>query len=298
MKRAVLTILVSVIAGCSGGGTTLVPPPPEPEAGRPVVRGAQDGLEMWWWVVSGEHAPVTPLLVPYLDRPVPLPDADIQRLRRGGLRVVSVPLDDLAGLQARLPTIGAVQHQWLGQVPAWTDVVSGPPRPDRTTVDVGDGLLALEPGRLRMLLRCWVVPDPDTEGTAWPAGAVHIELAPQHVPDARHARPTLSAKHAVPAPEDQGLVLGRFAASFTMKGGHAILLVPESAAADWTTPVAPATPDQPRNGPVGPQVAAPPTIGEALLAGRVDEKSGRRTRAIIVLIARAPERFELTGIAP
>jgi hypothetical protein len=251
---------------------------------------------MWWWVVSGEHAPVVPLLLPYAERPLPFTPEQVEVLRRGGFRAVSVPLEDLEGLQSRLPTIGAVQHQWLGQMPEWTDVISGRALPERTTVDVGDGLLALEPGRLRMLLRCWVVPDPGAGDSAWPAGAVHIDLAPQHMPAEQGARPGIAAARV--QPQDQGLVLSRFAVSFTMKGGEAILLVPESASADWSEPEASRDRSTPPVGPVGPPVAAPPTIGESLLATPKDERTGARTRAIIVLIARAPDRFELTDVAP
>lgn len=292
MKRGALGILLAGLAGCGGGAHTAPPPPPEP--GRPVVRGAENGLEMWWWVVSEEHAPAIPLLLPYADRPAPMPPEQVDALRRGGFRVVSVPLEELEGLQSRLPTIGAVQRQWLGQAPEWTDVISGPRRQRRTTVDVGDGLLALEPGRLRMLLRCWIVPDPATADTQWPAGAVHIDLAPQHVPDERHARPALAGPR--PTLPEQGLVLSRFAVSFTMRGGEALLLVPETTTADWSAPAPAPAPDQPPVGPVGPAVASPPTVGEALLATEKDEKTGARTRAIIVLIARAPERFELTSV--
>ena len=292
MKRAPLLIVLACLGGCGGGRPPAIS---EPEPGRPVVRGAENGVEMWWWVLSEDHAPVVPLLLPYVDRAPPLALEQLEVLRRGGFRVVSVPLAELDGLQARLPTIGAVQRQWLGQLPEWTDVVSGPPRLERMTVDVGDGLLALAPGRLRLLMRSWIVPEPGGADTSWPAGVVRIEMAPQHLE--RQARAGLAAGRVPPV--EQGLVLSRFAVSFTMRGGEAILLVPEAAGAEWGAPEAePARAALGPVGPAGPPAAAPPTIGEALLATEKDARTGARTRAIIVLIARAPERFELTGVTP
>lgn len=280
------------LIACAGPGST--PAIPARDAASPVVRGAENGLEMWWWVVADDRGQVGTALAAFSDRAVPVSEDDSDRLAAGGLRLLSLPVADLDPLQARLPVIGSVQRQWLGEVPDWTDVLSGPVRESRTTVSLGDGMLELEPGRIRLLLRCWIAPAPAPAGQ-WPAAILRVELAPQHIPADRGA-PRLDlavGPRRQLRPESEGLVLGRLGASLAMRGGEALLLVPESPEVDWNAP-----PPDPQAEPDTSAGTPPPppllTVGEAMLAAAPDPATRRRVRAIVVLIPRVPERFELT----
>jgi hypothetical protein len=260
----------------------------------PVVRGADDGLEMWWWVVSDEYNSATAVLAPFTERDSPLTPEDRERLRLGGLRVVPVSNAELDAIQARLPIIGSVQRQWLGQIPDWSDMLQGPERQSRTPVDVGDGLMNLEPGRLRMLMRCWIEPG-SASSVGWPEAALRVEFVPQHIPFVRGKQATDVPGAPARRMEDAGLLFTRFAASMALRRGEAVLLVPEAPTADWSAP--PRPPADPTGlgpiGPMGPPAVPPQTIGEAMLASPPDPRTGKRVRAIIVLIARAPEKYEL-----
>jgi hypothetical protein len=301
---------LAAVAACrgqaAGGAAGRAAGSPPRVTASPVVRGAGDGLEMWWWVVRDAQGLAGRTLAPYADRSVPIADPDRERLKAGGLRLVTVPVSDLDALQARLPVIGSIQRQWLGELPEWTEVVGGASRAERSPVDLGDGLLHLEPGRLRLLVRCWITPVPDHPAPPdgggprafdWPAAALRLEMVPQHVPaSGLPQRADLAAAiRPAPAAEEQGLVLARLAASLLIRRGEAILLVPESPQADWKAP----PPERPEGPPHAGDETAPvfsphPTVGEAMLGTPPDPSTGRRTRAIVVFIPHVPERFGLT----
>lgn len=285
----ILTLMVLfALVGC--GGTTEPRGPQPPSPAQPGVRGADAGLEMHWWIVSGDGRPVGATLAPYVERPIPVPDTMRERWRLSGLRLVSVPTAELDAIARTLPLAGPVERQWLGQRPAWTDAVRGPhmPRGGLITLDAGD--LLLPPGRLRMLARCWAMPMPAADKGV-PAG-LRLELAPQHAesitPEARIEMDT--GLRPRPRIEDEGMVFTRLVLEMIAVEGEALLIVPESRDAEWgTVPSGDLSLPPPQS---GPPLVRPPTLGEAMLSlPAVD--AARGARAIVVLVPKTPERFQL-----
>ena len=291
-----------------------------PPVASPVVRGASSGLELWWWVVSdqrvyrpfGPPAPSKPgeppnpppytiresgislesALVPYLSRPVPLPDDLKARWKASGLRVISVPVKDLETIQASLRLTGPVQQQWLGEMSVWTDIVRGPEFSDSRIAMHGDKPEELTPGRIRMMARAWTYPDSGGQGS--PMAALRLEVVPQFEPQpSDHARLSIAAIGHQPDDEKtrnfDDLSAG---VSITTRRGEpdAIVIVPDRPDADWTRHRDPLADDSDS----GPSPELPPTLGETMLAVPAT-KDSPRSRAVIILIPRLPQRFELLG---
>lgn len=305
------------------------------EAASPAVRGADSGLEMWWWVVPDPWAvppdpeaqpaappeppskpsksrrgraapPVAPpprphavrtgklelekVLAPYLDRPIPLSPQELDRWKASGLRLVAVPVADLDKIQSAIPLVGQVQRQWLGELSAWTDIIDGPTQADSSSLSVDDGVVHLEPGRLRLLARCWTVPVPGESGDPMPA--FRLELVPQHEPTRTEQQRLLAAAGLGTPSDAEGTIFRTLAVGITTTQPDAYLIVPDRPVADWRAAPAAAATDEP--GPTGPRAEPPRTLGEAMLSSSATVRSPR-TRAVIVLIPRLPSSYELMG---
>ncbi|MFM9997227.1 MAG: hypothetical protein ACKVU4_15670 [Phycisphaerales bacterium] len=320
---SILCGCVVFMSGCGGGsrGSAAVT-----DAASPVVRGARSGLELWSWVVtdarstSGLRAPrdesgppgppdpgtevkpppprveivdlkydVAEVLAPYIERPVPMAAEERARWFAAGLRVVSVPLADLDRVQAHLRTAGPVQRQWLGEKPDWFDAVSGPAFSRQRQVEAPFGPATLEPGNLRLMLRCWLTPDwSGSEASSGPGAALRVELTPEHRP---HAAAPASLR-AAGDPRDT--LMPHLAAHLLMRHEEALLIIPESPDVEWFGPRDARAAAQPSIGPAPPRL---PTIGELMLTADADSGTGRRARVIIVLIPRVPDRFRLSAAA-
>jgi hypothetical protein len=212
----------------------------------PAVRGSENGLELAWWVVTADSATLARELAPWLDEPVPADAAAVRAWAANGLRLVSVPVEKLETLRSRLPIVGAIQRQWMGQVPLWTDAVKGPYWPSGATVGLDTGPLRLGPGRLRLLTRCWTAPVPPAQ--EGPAGrtaglrekhvvhaVLHVELLPQHQETEGNPgqQDLLKLPTASLGPEEEGLVFRRLALTIEAPPGWAYLIIPESPDVDW-----------------------------------------------------------------
>lgn len=297
--------------GCAGRGAE----PPAVEAVAPVVRGARAGLEMHIWVLREPPAgtdgagPLGEALGPWYEAPGAFSAADRALWAANGLRLVSVPTPRVGEIQAALGTPGAVQRQWLGEHPDWMELARGPQSP-RQVVRLDTGLMSLDPGRLRLLGRCWVAPRLGREGA--PRAEVRVDLALQHQPPAR--APSLRDLVDRPQPrrvEEAGVVFSRFVLELGLSGDEAILIVPERPEVDWSAARAAGTAGAQDGGegglqPAGPPAPRLPTLGEAMLwsdggaAPAGGEGRDRGVRVIIALIPRLPDELELAGapIAP
>lgn len=222
-------------------------------------------------------------LTPYLDRPVPLTEEQAARWRAAGLRMVAVPIADLDRLQSSLRLVGGVQQQWLGELPAWTDIVRGRAEEAPTVVATDDGVAKLEPGRLRLLARCWMAPLTGPSGE--PAPVLRLEMIPEHQPD--RPEPVRMLQAAGLGAGDGDVLFRRLAVAVSVGAGDAYLIIPEKPAAEWRSESKDAGPEA-----TGPDAAPPPTLGEAMLSSPARNGSAR-ARAVIVLIPRVPDRFEL-----
>lgn len=322
-----LPLLAGLVAGCAGrnaSSSTLEPPP------QPVLaaseRGIANGLELVWWVVDDQDGVLGRTLAGRSEEPPGLDPGTAPRWRAAGLRIIAIPLPDMAGLTADLPLIGRVQREWMGQLPRWTVAVRGSAA-DSMTIAMPDGPLTLGPGRLRLLARCWL--NPTTEaGQIRPS--LRIELLPQHE---EHGAEAFTYEMALGLDqrkgiEAEGLVFTRLLAGLEAKEGYAYLIVPESPEVEWKAerpegergeplPLAPRasdlpipfeepvdeTPPRPDDGrgkpelpvkprPLGPSTFKLRTLGEAMLT---DAPSGGQARAKVVmaLIPRVPGEFRL-----
>jgi hypothetical protein len=119
---------------------------------------------------------------------------------------------------------------------------------------------------------------------------VRLDLALQHQRPARgpSIRDLLDQPHRQSA-EESGVIFSRFAAEMAMGAPEALLIVAERPETVWG---AARLPEQPDSG-VGPPAPALPTLGEAMLWAEPD--GVRRARAIVVLIPRLPEQFQLAA---
>jgi hypothetical protein len=226
------------------------------------------------YVVKDSRARLEDVLRPYLDRPVPISDELRERWRVCGLRMIAVPTADLGALEKTLRTVGPVQRQWLGEVPRWMDLVNGP------EFEAGwcageDGIVQTPAGHVSLLGRCWSGP------SGGGGAAMRLELAPQIVPAATGVERFESALEPRKKAEEAGEVLTRLAAGFAWAGPDALVIVPERADVDWK-----------EDGEAEPAMLPVRTLGELMLSTPATEKRGR-TRAVIVLIPHAREKFEL-----
>lgn len=314
-----------IAPGCARRRSVREPAAPEP--GSPVVRGARDGLELWWWVVTEPRsrglvpAPLGPtgpqaaepppgppplevtdlksnledVLAPYLDRPVPIPESERAAWHAAGLRLVTVPVGDLEEMQSRLRTVGPAQRQWLGERPEWMDAITGASLDQPRVVTAGDRPRTLPAGSLHLLLRCWIAPDLSAGSDA---GAVmRVEIVPEHRPPRSPRSRRLLTLEDAPSPP-AGTLFDGLLAHLSMRDGVACLIVPEAPGVEWT---ADAPPDQPPAAPVqgvGPPVPPIPTVGEAMLSTAAFPDAGRRVRVVLVLVPRVPDRFRLTAGSP
>jgi len=232
----------------------------------PVTYGGDAGVELRWLVTDMPTSRLGAVLARYETNPVPGDAETMELWRANGLRMVAVPLDEIAGLRARLRVVGATNRQWVGLAPRWVDAVTGPGTGPRT-ITMHDGHLELPAGRLRLLVRSWVVPVPPENDSG--EAALRVELVPQHQ-EAAHvaarADPLLLTPEKRPT-EAQGLVFARLRAALRFargeNGPYAVVLVPEDPDVRWEAPSgvsAEATP------PVG-EAVPPPAPGEVARTG-------------------------------
>ncbi len=322
----IAALTLSVQPACRSNKQTSRQPPPPPIA-SPVVRGADRGLEVWSWIVAdqrrvtGREEPpegdpaetpqaevsantpshptpirvtlndgrkdIESLLAPYLDRPVPMSTESVSRWRASGFRIVSVPIADLEGIQAACRIVGQVQRQWLGDVAEWTDAVRGPTLQERRVITLDNGVTGLEPGRLRLLVRCWTIPSGDGPDGATPAA--HVEIAPRHDPTVPERDRMLAA--AGVRPEAQPQFLAQLATSFSVREETALVFVPDSPEAEWAATATPPPADS-NSLTFGPNPVAPASLGEVMFSSPAT-RTTPRSRAIIALVIHIPARFDL-----
>ncbi len=280
----------------------------------PGMVGNQSGVEIQWWVVDDPESFVGAALAKYADARAPesagssssAGTSDLDSSTRdlwwsNGLRVLTVPVDDLGRVKSRLD-VGAVGHtQWLGLLPTWTQVLAGPDFHGRRAInmDSGEGgRVVLDGGNLRLLTRCWTAPSGDGTPT------IRIELVPQHVePDAGRRKELAALESSAWSIEDEGLVFTRLRAGWSAKGDVAYLIVPESPATDWAkvserAERSAAAREREQNiaeaTRVGPFAASLPSVGEAMLTSALSDPDGKiGKRIVIVIVPRMPETYKL-----
>jgi hypothetical protein len=190
----------------------------------------------------------------------------------------------------------------VGEAPQWMPLFTSPAWGEGQAMVLDDGPLHVGPGSLRLLMRCWLGPasaavnaeissDPKRRlegGTL--AGAVQLELVPQHVERAARADLQLALKPKQP-PEAEGFVFSRLLLEASLSTDDVLLIVPERPDAEWR-PRKMAEGEAAAGSPHGPPVPTEPTLGEVMLT---DVASGgyRNTKVVIVVAPSPPRRFNL-----
>ncbi len=298
---ALLCAVTLVLPGCRHHSTqsTLVK-----TSTRPALRGADRGLELWSWAVSDARLqpPLDPttqaprllvrddktdiesLLAPYLGRPVPIAEEMRQRWQASGLRIIAAPAAHSWPRSVGSRRVGPARRKWLGEPTAWADAVPvarlGEPRP----ATLAGGTTELEPGRLRLLIRAWVVPIEQDQGT--PRAGLHVELAPRLDPviDRRDRMMAVASGQDQPGPR----AFASLACSMTTASDDALVVIPDAPDADWARPAAPES-DPEGYGPQTPRIVS---LGELMLS-HPGSRTTVRTRALIALVPHTPAKLEL-----
>ncbi len=306
--RAALALIALLLSACHRQPAAASPS--KSATASPVVRGTGSGLEVWTWTVSDRRvAPAAPpspdgkpppppavrlvdsredleaVLLPYLDRPVPMPDDLRDRWRACGLRIVAVPVSALDHLPDRMRLVGQVQRQWLGELTSWTDIVHSPTFDTKQSAALDTGTMQLDPGRLRILARCWSSPATNDRGST--VAALRLELVPHHLAKVDPTRQWRAVAGFEPA--NEGLRFERLAAGFTLTQSQAFVIVADNPDTDWAHASPPPSDDPATTGPVPPRAS---TLGELLLSSPATPTQPRM-RAVMVLLLRVPDRFDL-----
>ncbi|MFG0257618.1 MAG: hypothetical protein ACF8GE_06925 [Phycisphaerales bacterium JB043] len=295
--RSVL-VLVSlatsvVVCGCARRGadvSALTDALSEQGAIAPAVRGGENGLEVRWWVLDDDADRIARELRPYLQQSIPLGDRMSEHWRENGMRMVALPLSDVASIRSRLPMLGRVDRHWLGQSPRWTQILEG--EPVLNQVSRQQHLLDLPDGRMRLLARAWTSPSVGAQPS------MRLDLSLQFVDDLRRRDPfARSLVSDAMGSIGFGQVFDDMTIHVELREGWAYLLVPDDPTRVWDS--------SDRALPIetydwgemlGPPAPPSPTLGEALLTtlGAPSETLPRRDlRAIVLLIPRLPDTYRL-----
>ncbi|CAN5851258.1 hypothetical protein BH11PLA1_BH11PLA1_12070 [soil metagenome] len=272
-----------LLVGC-GGASGAAPSPLEAEG--PAVQGRL-GAEVRSWVVNDRPEALERALAELEAAQAELrgaggdepgtsaarEDPAVAVWRGAGLRVFRVRRAEVGRLQEKLsPQRGeiarsairageristapvAVQRQWLDQGSPWEVVARGVDRTAPSVVALHDARLALGPGALRLLARCWAIPVPGDEGAEV---EVRVQMVPQLVDGRGPVRNELSA----PTPTlvtEEGQVFRRLLLTAGVRDGEALVIVPDGAAGE--TGARAATTETARGGAAG--AGAAPAVGQ------------------------------------
>lgn len=276
----------------------------------PAIRGGQDGLEVVTLVLSDTQGQLLDALAPYLDLPLPISPDVAARLRSQGVRMVRMPLADLAGLETRLHPVGVRQREWIGWALDWREAFRGRALSSADVVTMDREQIRPGAGVLRLIARCWTTPIivPGDEGPETRA-VVRMEALAQHVSSAppRSAADPGAGLDALRAPaavfdiRNDGRTFPAFSFEAALTPGQAYLLLalpadatPRSGSEVSPLEIAGLEPVEtraPQTSAFGPRAPVPPTIGEAMLVSPSPVSDGE-VRALIALIPRAPGRAQ------
>lgn len=171
-----------------------------------------------------------------------LDPAIVETWARNGLRVVRVPADRVPIVRTRLGLIAPEAQQLIGFSSRRVSVARGAAFEQSEAIELDSGVLTLESGHLRMLLRSWPVPKevPSArsragKGTGLPGAMVRLEVTPQAVrevvgrvvPRDAEGNPIagLSPAQSV-ATEDAGSMFARLAFETSLDAGDALVIFP------------------------------------------------------------------------
>ena len=262
-------------------------PPPAPAAQeeiQPVAPGLTSGLEIVWWPADDTGGRVGALLAAFADEAADPLDAGARAdWEAAGLRLTPVPASRFVELLGAVTPLVAMDRQWLGRTRSWTQLAGA--------------------GRLRLIGRSWLAP---TEA----GPRVRVDLALQRRAAGRPGAFDVDAP-AMPDLASEGPLLDGTIVSLALDETHVYVVTGERPGVLWA-PADPAAapptaseaapepePDAPGDDTDTPAsdepepVPEPSTPGEALFALR-SPSLPPGAKAVLVLVARTPDRFTLT----
>ncbi len=244
------------------------------------LTNSDNGLEVRRLVVNDQPGLIMAALSKRADGGA-VADPILQRLKQNGFRFVRLPEDQVENFITDLGGASYDAHEWNGQVTEWRSLVDRPIDDAGVAVAI-DGIVSrYAGGDFRLMMRSWTVQMED--GTV-----VHLEMLPRRRgPQTTDLRRLLGSETR----SEQGF--SSMAIDLQLQPGFAYVLLCESPQNDWpgldgSAPTAPASTaakpaKPPRTGPfdmIGPEAAAPPTLGELLLAVHRDPPA----KGLLVLI--------------
>lgn len=295
ISRLLAVAALFTIASCGKEQAQIAQMPGAAIRASSIPLPATRGLEMYWWGFddNGDAAALARKLQQYVSNSVPISDRVQEAWKRNGLRMISVPRDAVPAIEEALKVNG-VQRKSLGEVSAWATLASGPAWTGVQQLQMSEGELALDSGRLRLIARAWTVPD-ILEGRNGEAGILRyvtrIEMGVQHQEREGRSRELFRESTDLSDIHEAGLVLSRTIAGFDVWPNEAILIFPEPPGADLLSLASSRPEPEPLSVEAGPEVPRMPTAGELLLAGQALGKGPAR-RAIIVLMNAKPTAAE------
>jgi hypothetical protein len=202
-------------------------------------------------------------------------DIESSRLRRNGLRLVEVSVDDV---NAMVAAMGVAIHDtsvWHGQAAEWRDLQSRAIGPQSIGAMIDGVPQRFEPGQLVLGARGWTLEREDGPRLELELRATHQEAQTRRGP-----LTSVFSKRREPREEEMWLH-----AEVLLAPGSAMVLVAEDPDVEW--PLQGEVVER-RTRRVGPDGSAPSTIGQLLLGGDPAE-SGLRRRTVLIFIPRFPE---------
>ncbi len=308
---ALATAVACALVGCASGAATSADASGDLALApldlvSPAIRGGENGLEVLWLVAHDDGEAVARALAPYIDQPVPLDAAALARWEASGLRIVRLPMDDLATLERTLSLVGIVNRQWMGWALDWREAFRGRSIDEGAPIVV-DGLRrALPAGALRFLVRCWTAP-------AATGSVVRIELVPQlfeGVATLSRAEEIAAQAAGLPMPgfdaRSEGRLFESLAIEASFEPGYAYVITSEAPGVSWRETETPRSDahlnetgfvvEPTRTSSMiiaGPPAESPPTLGEAMLSVRSFGPNDRPARAMVILAPRAPKTYDV-----
>lgn len=263
-------------------------------AARNRLTNTENGLELRRWTVMEDSQRLAQALAKHVDGQA-IDEPTQLRMKRNGFRFLRVPADQLETLLNDLGGATINANEWHGQVPEWRSLADEPVRPGGRAVAIDGRVLRYEYGVFRLMIRSWTVQMEN-------GPIVHLEVLPQH-----HNPQTNDLRRLLKEGTEPVEGYGSMALDLQLQSGYAYVLLGESPQMDWpgveaamaaahnsggaSASAKPAA----RTGKVGPsesigpQVAAPLTMGELLLCG-ADRTP--RTRDVLVFVPKiAPDLF-------
>ena len=189
----------------------------------------------------------------------PIEPTTVELWRTNGIELIGVPMERLSSLEAILLASGSRQDQQMRETTDWTEVCRGPDWRGSRTLALDNGPVTLSSGRMRLLMRTWLVPganmaqqvqldrqeatDFDTSRESAQrvslsrdesvGAAVRVEVMPQHlegsVQRGKSLEELLKGDTNEPGIEREGLLFRRLTMIGTLSGEVALVVVARDA---------------------------------------------------------------------